>query len=212
MALVEGARDARRSAMRSVASWLVVGAVLLGGHQANADGDAAAGKTVFENQCASCHSTVAGGEGFGPSLAAVIGRKSGAAAGFGYSAAMANAGLTWDTATIDAFLTSTTQKVPGTSMSVEISAAADRSNVIAYLQTLGQAAAVSAPAPTAPGNAAPAEGPTQAQLLRAAPDTHNWLYTSKDDAAQLFVDLSETNEINAGGLLPVCICRSINAG
>jgi cytochrome c2 len=58
--------------MRSVASWLVVGAVLLGGHQANADGDAAAGKTVFENQCASCHSTVAGGEGFDPSLAAVV--------------------------------------------------------------------------------------------------------------------------------------------
>src|SRR3984893_2770493 len=146
MALVEGARDARRSAMRSVASWLVVGAVLLGGHQANADGDAAAGKTVFENQCASCHSTVPGGEGFGPSLAAVIGRKSGTVAGFGYSAAMANAGLTWDPATIDAFLTSTTQKVPGTSMSVEISDAGDRSNVIAFLRTLGQTA-VAAPAP-----------------------------------------------------------------
>jgi alcohol dehydrogenase (cytochrome c) len=198
--------------MRSVASWLVVGAVLLGGHQANADGDAAAGKTVFENQCASCHSAVAGGEGFGPSLAAVVGRKSGTAAGFSYSAAMANAGLTWDTATIDAFLTSTTQKVPGTSMSVEISAAADRSNVIAYLQTLGQAAAVSAPAPAASGSATPAEGPTQAELLRAASDTHNWLYASKDYAGQRFVDLNEINASNAAALRAVCIYRSNNAG
>src|ERR1700680_1593168 len=162
---LKGPRDARRRAMRRVGSWLVLGAVLLGGHQANADGDAAAGKTVFENQCASCHSTGAGGEGFGPSLAGVVGRKSGTAAGFGYSAAMANAGLTWDAAALDAFLASTTQKVPGTSMSVEISEAGDRSNVIAYLQTLGQAAAVSAPAPMAPASAALAEGPTQAELL-----------------------------------------------
>jgi alcohol dehydrogenase (cytochrome c) len=133
-------------------------------------------------------------------------------AGFGYSAAMANAGLTWDTATIDAFLTSTTQKVPGKSMSVEISAAADRSNVIAYLQTLGQAAAVSAPAPEAPGNAAPAEGPTQAKLLRAASDTHNWLYASKDYSGQRFVDLDQINASNATALRAVCIYRSNNAG
>jgi cytochrome c2 len=45
-----------------------------------AAGDAVAGKTVFENQCSICHTTVVGKNGFGPSLAGVLGRRSGALA------------------------------------------------------------------------------------------------------------------------------------
>jgi cytochrome c2 len=37
-------------------------------------GDAVADKTVFEKQCSICHTTVAGRNGFGPSLAGVFGR------------------------------------------------------------------------------------------------------------------------------------------
>jgi len=117
--------------MRNLTGWFVLGAALLSGNGAYAADDATAGKTVFENQCASCHSTVPGGEGFGPSLARVIDRKSGSVAGYNYSTAMANAGLTWDAKTLDGFLASTTKKVPGTSMSVEITSEADRANVIA---------------------------------------------------------------------------------
>ena len=73
---------------------LVTSSFLCG--QARAAGDAAAGKTVFANQCASCHTTEVGKNGFGPSLAAVLGRKAGGLAGFTYSPAMAQAGLTWD--------------------------------------------------------------------------------------------------------------------
>jgi len=59
--------------------------------QARAGGDAAAGKTVFANQCSSCHTTEAGKNGFGPSMARVVGRKAGGLAGFRYSPAMAQA-------------------------------------------------------------------------------------------------------------------------
>src|SRR6202045_4149897 len=130
---------------------LVTSSFLCG--QARAAGDAAAGKTVFANQCASCHTTEVGKKGFGPSLAAVLGRKAGGLAGFTYSPAMAQAGLTWDDKTLDEFLTSSTTKVPGTSMPVALPNPADRANVIAYLGTLGRA---SAAAPSAPAASAPA--------------------------------------------------------
>ena len=51
-----------------------VAALLLASTQALAQGNVTAGKTVFENQCASCHPTEPGKQGFGPSLAAVMGR------------------------------------------------------------------------------------------------------------------------------------------
>ena len=199
--------------MRNLAGWFVLGTAVLSSNGAYAAGDATAGKTVFENQCASCHSTVPGGEGFGPSLARVIDRKSGAVAGYNYSTAMANAGLTWDAKTLDGFLASTTKKVPGTSMSVEIPSEADRANVIAYLATLGVAAAANAPATSAaPANMPLGEGPTQEELLHAAGDTQNWLYASKDYTGQRFVDLDQINASNAASLRAVCIYRSNNAG
>src|SRR6266436_768239 len=139
--------------------------------QAQAAGDAAAGKTVFANQCASCHTIEVGKNGFGPSLAAVVGRKAGRLAGFNYSPAMAQAGLTWDEKTLDAFLTSSTKAVPGTSMSVALPNATDRANVIAYLETLGRASAAVAGAPAA--NAQLVQGPTQDELLHAAQDNKN---------------------------------------
>jgi cytochrome c2 len=144
-----------------------------------AQGDAAAGRTVFANQCASCHTTVPGKNGFGPSLAGVIDRKSGTLAGFRYSPAMAQAGLTWDQKTLDEFLTSSTKKVPGTSMPVALANADDRSNVIAYLETLGHASAAEAKAPATHAELM-TQGPTQDELLHAAQDTANWLYASKD--------------------------------
>src|SRR6266404_7340291 len=135
--------------IRVIATLVLATASLFYG-QARADGDAAAGKTVFANQCASCHTTEVGKNGFGPSLAAVLGRKAGGLAGFTYSPAMAQAGLVWDEKNLDEFLTSSTAKVPGTSMPVQLPSASDRANVIAYLETLGRASAAAAPAGSAP--------------------------------------------------------------
>ncbi len=186
---------------------LLTGSIFCG--QANADGDAAAGKTVFANQCSSCHTTEVGKNGFGPSLAAVVGRRAGRLAGFSYSPAMAQAVLTWDAKTLDTFLTSSTSAVPGTSMSVALPNATDRANVIAYLETLGRASAAVAGAPAA--NAQLAQGPTHDELLHAAQDNKNWLYASKDYAGQRFVDLRQITPQNAGRLRAACIYRSNNA-
>jgi alcohol dehydrogenase (cytochrome c) len=176
---------------------------------AHAQGNAAAGKTVFENQCASCHSAEPGRQGFGPSLANVIGRISGTLPGFSYTPAMANAHLTWDDRTLDEFLTSSTQKVPGTAMPVALSSATARADVIAYLTTLGRAADAGTPAaPAAPTAGA---GPTQDELTRAASSTADWLYASKDYAGQRFVDLDQINAGNAATLRAVCIYRSNSA-
>src|ERR1700675_79189 len=128
--------------MRNATVWvLTILGCLLAGTGARAEGDAEAGKTVFANQCASCHTTVVGKDGFGPSLAAVMGRRSGGLSGFKYSPAMANAGLTWDAPTLDTFLASSSAKVPGTPMAVTITDANVRADVIAYLATLGVAPA-----------------------------------------------------------------------
>src|SRR6516165_12495014 len=116
-----------------------LGLVLLA-NSAYADGDAAAGKTAFESQCAVCHSTVPGGQGFGPSLAAVYERKAGTLPGFTYTPALSHSQLTWDAKTLDAWLTSSLQKVPGTAMQVAIPDEKTRSDIIAYLETLGRTA------------------------------------------------------------------------
>ena len=74
--------------------------------------------------------------GFGPSLAGVVGRRAAVIPGFDYTSALKNSGLTWDTANLDLFLTNAAQKVPGTAMAVNIASAADRANLITYLSTL----------------------------------------------------------------------------
>jgi cytochrome c2 len=118
------------------AGFVVALTLLFAVSSAHAAGDAVAGKAAFENQCAACHTTVVGKNGFGPSLAGVIGRKSGTLAGYTYTPAMAHANLVWDAATLDQFLANSAAKVPGTSMPVEIADETTRANASAYLATL----------------------------------------------------------------------------
>lgn len=97
--------------------------------------DAAAGKKVFM-RCIACHAVQpSAGPKMGPNLAGVVGRKSGAAPGFKYSAAMQKAKLKWDAATLDKWLTKPATVVPGTSMAFPgLPNPVDRANVIAYLK------------------------------------------------------------------------------
>jgi len=53
----------------SGASGWAIGALIFCVAPAYAEGDPIADKTVFANQCVSCHTTQAGKNGFGPSLA-----------------------------------------------------------------------------------------------------------------------------------------------
>lgn len=102
---------------------------------AQAKGDPVAGKKIFM-RCVACHAVQPGaGAKMGPNLAGVVGRKSGSAPGFKYSAAMQKAKLTWNDATLDKWLTKPSALVPGTSMAFPgLPNPADRANVIAYLK------------------------------------------------------------------------------
>lgn len=96
-----------------------------------------AGPPVAFAQCVSCHSVQPGVNGVGPSLHGVVGRKAAAVSGYAYSAPLKSAGLTWDEATLDKWLTAPMTMVPGTKMVFPgITDQAKRKAVIDYLATL----------------------------------------------------------------------------
>ena len=91
------------------------GLLAVASNAALADGDAAAGKKVF-NKCKVCHSLAAGDNKIGPTLHGVIGRAAASVEGFSYSDAMKGAGLTWDEATLDQYLADPKGFIPGNKM------------------------------------------------------------------------------------------------
>ena len=99
----------------------------------------AAGKTVFDSQCATCHSIKAGDPvRIGPNLHGVVGRDSGSST-FAYSAGMANAHIHWTPAALRIFLKDPAAKVPGTAMQFPgLPEEKDRKAVVAYLQAGAQ--------------------------------------------------------------------------
>ena len=88
------------------------------------------------SRCAGCHSTQAGQNKIGPSLAGIYGKPSGSVPGYTYSAALKNAHLTWDQQTLDKFLQNPGGLVHGTKMFATVPDADARQRVIAYLKSL----------------------------------------------------------------------------
>jgi cytochrome c2 len=129
--------------MKVLALGLVMSALLAG--SAYAQGDAAAGATVFK-KCAACHSVGEGAKNkVGPELNNVIGRTAGTAPDFKYSKAMIDAGaggLVWSAETLHEFLTKPKDFVKGTKMSFQgLKEQADIDNLVAYLETFSTAPA-----------------------------------------------------------------------
>jgi cytochrome c len=114
----------------------VIAALLLGSSPGFAAGDAAAGKQVFTTTCGACHSTEPGVNKIGPSLAGIVGSKSGAVPGYSFSSALKSANITWNEQTLDKFLKSPSADVHGTKMFISVPNAENRHNIIAYLATL----------------------------------------------------------------------------
>jgi cytochrome c len=110
-------------------------AFALAGPSAMAAGNAADGQRAF-SRCTACHSAEPGHNGIGPSLANVVGRRSGTEAGYSYSPAMAHAHVTWDSDSLDKFLGNPQGLVHGTKMFVSVPVAQQRQDIIAYLDTL----------------------------------------------------------------------------
>ena len=137
----------------------LLGAVVIASASATRRTEAEAdrsGKRIFEQRCATCHST---GEGAaqGPGLGGIVGREA-AATQFGYSPALRRAHLTWDRPTLDCFLAAPQRLVPGTTMPTAVADETDRHAVLDYLASLAPgdasgrvAHSVPAGAPAPPG-------------------------------------------------------------
>ena len=96
--------------------------------------DVAKGEKTFA-LCRSCHVLDEGVNRVGPSLYKVVGRKSGSVAGYSYSDANKNSGVTWTTDVLFTYLKDPKGFMPGTKMAFPgIKDDQDRANLVAYLE------------------------------------------------------------------------------
>lgn len=102
-------------------------------------GDAVKGKTLFAQQCATCHALDPKVRRIGPHLVGVIGRKAGTIEGFSYSTGLRNAGWVWDAARLDPYLANPRKVVTGSTMTMSVPNAQRRADIIAYMATVTKA-------------------------------------------------------------------------
>jgi len=116
-----------------IALALLAGSVLA----ANAAGDAKAGAQVFK-RCAVCHTNdKGGGDGLGPNLFGIVGRKAATRPGFAYSAPLQKSGIVWNEALLTKWAAGPARVVPGTKMMFAgITSKKQQADIAAYLATL----------------------------------------------------------------------------
>ncbi len=117
--------------MRLVAALAALGLGLAAAaSSAQSPGDPAAGEDIYLDRCVMCHAPDGGGQG--PSLNGLFGRKAGSMAGFAYSAALKESGLTWTGPELDRFLADPRQAAPGTAMPITVPDPKQRADLISY--------------------------------------------------------------------------------
>lgn len=127
----EAAAPAETAAATPAAAAADAGAKL---EYASFTGDAAAGEKVFA-ACRTCHVFDDGVNRVGPSLHKVVGRKSGSVAGFSYSDANKNSGITWTPQVLFEYLKDPKAYVPGTKMAFPgVKDDQKRADLVAYLE------------------------------------------------------------------------------
>jgi cytochrome c len=90
------------------------------------------GKQVFEKRCTGCHAL--DNEKAGPRLRGVYGRSAASVASFPYSDALRKSGITWDSDTLDKWLTDTDAFVPDNDMGFRVANPEERAAIIGYLK------------------------------------------------------------------------------
>lgn len=109
--------------------------VLLGVLSAGSAGaaDPTRGARLYAERCSACHSI--DDNGAGPRHRGLFGRRAGTVAGFSYSPALARAGITWTSESLDRWLADPNKLVPGNIMAVQLANdPIDRADIIAYLR------------------------------------------------------------------------------
>ncbi|MGB1237175.1 MAG: c-type cytochrome [Pseudomonadales bacterium] len=157
------------------------------------------GATLYQ-QCAICHSNAAGEPAkIGPNLWAVVGREKAASTGYQgrYSPALSDVGGTWDATSLDAFLTNPQAFAPGTIMGFAgLANAADRANLIAYLNTQSDTPVtltLTAPAQSAT-QATPTVAPNIGKLFRAPGAEKTFAYCSACHSERIVTQQGLTRE------------------
>ena len=92
------------------------------------------GEELFNQMCTGCHALDS--EKAGPRLRGVFGRVAGAVPGFSYSEGLKKSRLVWDEATLDKWLTDSSNAVADSDMAFRLENAEQRADIIAYLKTL----------------------------------------------------------------------------
>ncbi|MFZ6691290.1 c-type cytochrome [Undibacterium sp. SXout20W] len=100
--------------------------------EAHAESNSIRGKELYDSRCIACHSIDQ--NRVGPAHQGVFNRRAGQAPGYNYSEALKNAKLVWSEKTLDAWLKSPEETIPGQAMGYSVSDAQDRADLIAYLK------------------------------------------------------------------------------
>ena len=92
------------------------------------------GRELYEKRCGGCHALDSAK--VGPPLRTIFGRRAAVNPSFPYSDGLKKAGLIWDEATLDRWLSDPEAVVSDNDMGFRLSRAEERSAIIAYLKQL----------------------------------------------------------------------------
>ena len=169
-------------------------------------GDATAGRQVYR-KCQACHSLEAGKNTLGPSLAGIVGKKSGEVPNYNYSAEMKAANIVWDAATLDAYLLDPQKVIPQNKMPFPgLKTANERKDVIAYLVAATSPAGAPAVAQRAPPPAAaPAQPstPTDQRAVGYMPDARYTLRSGIAEGRMVYLGVGGTIDGQVNPVLSV---------
>ena len=90
------------------------------------------GKELFEKRCTGCHSL--DNDKMGPRLRGVFGRAAASVPSFPYSESLRKSGVTWDSSSLEKWLTDPDGFIPDSDMAFRVTNKEERTTIIEYLK------------------------------------------------------------------------------